>query len=102
MSFLFLVVVKIFISILSVACFCLPLRRFNNNLIVFMSLKKMSLLFVLPALVCACSSDEETLPKVAEAGENEVSTFRLSPQEAASAVSDFLSDNRRKEFVEPL
>ena len=28
-----------------------------------------------------------------------VSAFRLSPQEAASAVSDFLSDNRRMEFV---
>ena len=57
-----------------------------------MSLKKMGLLFVLPALVCACGSDEEILPKVTEAGRNEISTFRLSPQEAASAVSDFLSE----------
>jgi hypothetical protein len=72
--------------------FLITFAPFNNNLIVFMVLKKMGLLFVLPALVCACSSDEETLPKVAEAGENEVSTFRLSPQEAASAVSDFLSE----------
>lgn len=57
-----------------------------------MVLKKMGLLFVLPALVCACGSDEEILPKVTEAGRNEISTFRLSPQEAASAVSDFLSE----------
>ena len=72
--------------------FLITFAPFNNNLIVFMSLKKMGLLFVLPALVCACGSDEESLPKVTEAGRNEVSTFRLSPQEAASAVSDFLSE----------
>ena len=57
-----------------------------------MSLKKVGLLLVLPALVCACGSDEEIRPKVAEASRNEVSAFRLSPQEAASAVSDFLSE----------
>ena len=57
-----------------------------------MSIKKVGLLLVLPALVCACGSDEEISPKVTEASRNDVSAFRLSPQEAASAVSDFLSE----------
>ena len=57
-----------------------------------MSIKKVGLLLVLPALVCACGSDEEIRPKVTEASRNDVSAFRLSPQEAASAVSDFLSE----------
>ena len=57
-----------------------------------MSIKKVGLLLVLPALVCACGSDEEIRPTVTETSRNEVSAFRLSPQEAASAVSDFLSE----------
>ena len=64
-----------------------------------MSIKKVGLLLVLPALVCACGSDEEIRPKVTEASRNDVSAFRLSPQEAASAVSDFYQNNRRMEFV---
>ena len=57
-----------------------------------MLLKKVGLLFILPTLVCACGSDEEIHPKLAEVNRNEVSAFRLSPQEAVSAVSDFLSE----------
>ena len=57
-----------------------------------MSIKKVGLLLVLPALVCACGSDEEIRPTVTETSRNDVSAFRLSPQEAASAVSDFLSE----------
>ena len=57
-----------------------------------MSIKKVGLLLILPALVCACGSDEEIRPTVTETSRNDVSAFRLSPQEAASAVSDFLSE----------
>ena len=64
---------------------------FNNNIFT-MSIKKVGLLLVLPALVCACGSDEEIRPTVTETSRNDVSAFRLSPQEAASAVSDFLSE----------
>ena len=64
-----------------------------------MLLKKVGLLFILPTLVCACGSDEEIHPKLAEVNRNEVSAFRLSPQEAVSAVSDFYQSNRRMEFV---
>lgn len=64
---------------------------FNNNIFT-MSIKKVGFLLVLPALVCACGSDEEIRPTVTETSRNDVSAFRLSPQEAASAVSDFLSE----------
>ena len=79
------------ILILLIDRFVVIFALFNNNIFT-MSIKKVGLLLVLPALVCACGSDEEIRPTVTETSRNEVSAFRLSPQEAASAVSDFLSE----------